>query len=93
MELAGVRVVMSAMGAVALFALSGAGYALVTWARYGRASVLRDPLLDCFLLEYDVHERHETHIAAPAAPTFAAAHEMNCHAPRSCVPSSPGASS
>lgn len=69
-------------GAIALLALSWAGYALVTWARYGRGGAtrtgaLRDPLLDRFLPEYDIHERHETRVAVPAALTFAAAREMD----------------
>ena len=68
--------------AIALFALSWAGYALLTWVRYGRgrstsAGAQRDPLLDRFLPEYDIHERHETGVAAPVALTFAAAREMD----------------
>src|SRR5215207_2672999 len=79
---AGARLGIWAAGAIALFALLWAGYALVAWARYGRGGATRagrprDPLLDRFLPEYDIHERHETRVAAPAALTFAAAREMD----------------
>lgn len=79
---AGARLGLWTAGVIVLFALSWVGYALVAWARYGRggstrAGALRNPLLDRFLPEYDVHERHETHVAAPAALTFAVAREMD----------------
>lgn len=77
----GARLGILTAGAIALFTLSWAGYALVSWVRYGRGGSTRastpcDPLLDRFLPEYDIHERHQTRVAAPAALTFAAAREM-----------------
>ncbi len=61
-------------------AIGAAGYAAVvatTWYRYGRATFPdgdeQDPLLDEFMPEYDVAERHHVRVAAPAAITLAAA--------------------
>jgi hypothetical protein len=58
----------------------GAGYlalAATAWARYGNARPARpdeaDELLDRFIPTYDVVERHQIHIAAPAALTLEAA--------------------
>lgn len=50
-------------------------WAAVAWARYGhRARVRRrDPLLDHYLPRYEVAERHEARVAAPAAVTWSAA--------------------
>ena len=60
--------------------LAAAGYAAIagmTWCRYGRASRPdldeRDALLDQFMPEYEVAERHCIRVAAPAATTLAAA--------------------
>ena len=57
-----------------------AGYATVVgtiWSRYGQvppaASDEQDPLLDRFMPEYEVAERHHVLVAAPAATTLAAA--------------------
>ena len=54
--------------------LAAAGYAAIagmTWCRYGRASRPdldeRDALLDQFMPEYEVAERHCIRVAAPAA--------------------------
>jgi len=56
------------------------GYASVvgtTWYRYGRIPSVsadeRDPLLDQFMPEYEVAERHHVRVAAPAATTLSAA--------------------
>jgi hypothetical protein len=56
------------------------GYAVVvgtTWYRYGRippaSADEQDPLLDQFMPEYEVAERHHIRVAAPAAMTLAAA--------------------
>ncbi len=61
-------------------ALSTVAYAMVvatTWYRYGHAAVASrdelDPLLDQFMPEYDVAERHHVRVAAPAAITLSAA--------------------
>jgi hypothetical protein len=57
-----------------------ATYAGVTWLRYGRGSRAADgagdPLLDRFMPNYEVVERHHIHVNAPAAITLAAAREM-----------------
>lgn len=60
-----------------LVATGGAIYAaraLFVWLRFGQASREgADPLLDRFLPEYDIVERHHIQINAPAATTFATA--------------------
>jgi hypothetical protein len=52
-----------------------AGYTAVQWVGYGRVGLDRrtDPLLERFMREYEVAERHETQVRAPAGVTFAAA--------------------
>lgn len=58
-----------------------ATHAGLTWYRYGRISEPRtderDELLDTFMPEYEVVERHHVKVAAPAAVTFAAAREQD----------------
>jgi hypothetical protein len=65
----------------ALAALGYAGYAAVTWRRYGHvtppAAGEQDPLLDRFMPTYDVVDRHHVEIAAPAAVTLEVAGEMD----------------
>lgn len=60
-------------------------YAGVTWFRYGHvrppSGGAADSLLDRFIPDYDVVERHSRRIAAPADVTFAAAREMNFFQP------------
>src|SRR5690348_5099704 len=53
-------------------------FAGVTWLGYGRLGVDRqsDERLDPFMPVYEVTERHEVRIAAPADATFAAAANM-----------------
>lgn len=50
------------------------------WLRYGRSeNVARgesDPLLDRFIPEYEVSDRHHIRVLAPAATTFSAAKEL-----------------
>ena len=51
-----------------------------SWARYGRVGRTAhqsDDLLDLFLPDYDVIERHQTRVRAPAAITLAAAREQD----------------
>lgn len=69
--------VASLVCAGAIFAGWG-GYAAMEWLRYGRAGLDRraDPLLDRFLSEYEVSERHETTVCAPADVTFGAARSL-----------------
>jgi hypothetical protein len=62
-------------GGAAAGLLAAAGYGLATWYHYGRAprTGAADELLDRFLPEYDVRERHEIPVAAPASVSFEAA--------------------
>ena len=64
-------------GALGVAAGAFAGYATVTWLRYGHAAPATagsvDPLLDQFMPAYDVVERHHIDVAAPADITYAAA--------------------
>lgn len=60
--------------------LMAAGYATIvgtTWYRYGHVPSVgpdeQDPLLDQFMPEYDVAERHHVRVAAPTATTLSAA--------------------
>jgi hypothetical protein len=70
-----------AAGAAALLELA---YVATTWYRYGRVEQngRRDPLLDRFMPTYEVAERHEIRVAAPAEATYAAAREMDIHRSR-----------
>src|SRR5690606_32346643 len=59
-----------------------AAYAGMAWWRYGRGPRdshpgQADPLLDRFMPRYEVRERHQIRVAAPAADTLAAAREMD----------------
>ena len=78
---------MSLLAAAAGVAVGAYGaYTAVTWWRYGRISPPdgdeRDELLDRFMPEYEVVERHHIRVAAPAAVTMAAAREQTLfHAP------------
>ena len=59
-----------------------ATYVGFTWYSYGNASRLvrpeeQDDLLDQFMPAYEVVERHQIRVAAPAAVTLAAAREMD----------------
>jgi len=56
-------------------------YVAIARARYGRASPPapdeEDPLLDRFMPEYEVAERHHIRVAAPAPMTLAAGREVD----------------
>jgi hypothetical protein len=67
-----------ATGAVAL---GWGAYALVAWLGYGKRGIDRvpDALLDRFMPIYEVGERHETRVAAPAAVTYDAACAFDLH--------------
>ncbi len=58
-----------------------AAYAAVSWYRYGRIlqanAPEHDELLDRFMPEYEIVERHHIRAAAPAAATLAAAREQD----------------
>jgi hypothetical protein len=64
-----------------LAAASYAAYAGTRWYRYGDPKPPRDgeedPLLDRFMPEYEVVERHQIRVAAPPDVTFAAACAMD----------------
>lgn len=68
-------------GAFAVGVAASVGYVGTTWFRYGRPSMPApdeaDPLLDRFMPKYDIAERHQIHVAAPADTTFAAACETD----------------
>jgi hypothetical protein len=76
------RTIMWSAGAAAgVVAAVYAGYGALTWFRYGKppeaAPEDHDSLLDEFMPQYDVVERHHTAIDAPAAVVMAAATEMD----------------
>jgi len=63
-------------------ALLGAGWVGATWLRYGKpwAQDRRaDPLLDRFMPAYEVRERHQTFVGAPAQATWQAARGLDLH--------------
>jgi uncharacterized membrane protein YebE (DUF533 family) len=64
-------------GAAGVAAVGYAAYAGMTWYRYGRPARAKgedvDSLLDQFMPEYDVAERHHVRVAAPAQMTLSAA--------------------
>jgi hypothetical protein len=64
-----------------LAAAGYAAYAAVTWLRYGKPARPspdeRDDLLDRFMPEYEVVERHQIRVNAPAAETLAAAKDLD----------------
>jgi hypothetical protein len=74
-----VRAVLGGLAAAAGFAgLSYTSYVAATWIRYGHVKRPENPheqdaLLDRFMPEYEVVERHQTRVAAPPEITFAVA--------------------
>ncbi len=66
--------------------LAYAAYVATAWARYGRVAPARgdagDALADRFMPEYEVCERHEIHVDAPAEVTFATAKEVELESSR-----------
>jgi hypothetical protein len=66
-------------GGAAAAALLGLGCVGAAWYRYGRVAGpgRPSPLLDRFMPRYEIHERHETRVAAPVATTYAAARELD----------------
>jgi hypothetical protein len=65
-----------------LAAATYGAYVVVTWLRYGHVAPPAtadeaDSLLDRFMPAYDVVERQQVRVAAPAAITFASASEMD----------------
>jgi hypothetical protein len=73
-------------GTLALLAAPYAAYVATTWYRYGRTSATTSgnggpagSLIGRFLPTYEVAERHEVDVAAPAELTMAAAREMDLY--------------
>ena len=68
------------LAGVALAGASYAAYVTVTWLRYGHVASPganeRDTLLDTFMPDYEIRERHDARVAAPAAVTLAVAREL-----------------
>jgi hypothetical protein len=68
------------LAGIGLAVASYAAYVAVTWLRYGRVASPRpgerDTLLDTFMPVYDIRERHDTRVAAPAAVTLAVARDL-----------------
>ena len=70
---------LTAAGGLAVAAYGG--YALRSWLKFGRPRLAsrseQDPLLDQFIPDYDVVERHSAEVAAPAELTFTAACDLD----------------
>jgi len=69
-------------GSLALVVLSYGVYVAVAWIRYGHAAPAAsaaesDTLLDRFMPDYEVVDRHQVRVAAPVEITFATASEMD----------------
>ena len=78
----GRRAVLVAGAAIGTGAIGYAAYAASVWHAYGRrpaddAPAAADDLLDPFIPEAEISERHAIEVAAPAAVTFAAARAMD----------------
>lgn len=75
------RMIRWTAGGLGLIAMGYAAVVATTWYRYGHVPSAspdeRDPLLDQFMPEYEVAERHHIRVAAPAATTLAAAAETD----------------
>ena len=73
-------------GAAGLASISYATYVATTFFRYGHPRRARrneaDPLLDQFMLDHDVVERHHLALAAPPAIAFAAAKQAELDSSR-----------
>jgi hypothetical protein len=75
------RTVKGIAAGVGLAVASYAAYAGVSWLRYGKPPRATpdegDPLLDRFMPVYEVSERHQIEVAAPAEITLAAARQQD----------------
>lgn len=69
------------LGAGAVMAFGYGALVATARMRYGRAPAappgFADPLLDRFLPQYDIVERHQIHVEAPAAVVYAAARDLD----------------
>jgi hypothetical protein len=80
------RALKAVTGGLALLTLPYAAYVAATWYRYGRApepssdkAGREGSLIDQFMPAYEVAERHEIDVSAPAELTMAAAREMDLY--------------
>lgn len=74
----GTRVALSLAAGAGTAAFTYAGLAAAAWLRYGRHEELdRKPLLDGYMPEAEVIERHEIHVKAPAKIAFDAARNLD----------------
>lgn len=76
------RAVLALAVLAGVFALGYGVYVGAAWTRFGSAKREAPPAravvsMDRFLPRYDVSERHETRVAAPATATYAAAREVD----------------
>lgn len=73
------RALRFAGGSLAATAIGWGGYAAVTWWRYGKdaGAGSPNPLLDSFVSEPEVRERHETIVRAPADLAWSAAQDLD----------------
>jgi len=69
------RIVAASAATAGAAALAYAGYAANAWLRYGKPRVKPPSILDRFMPEFEVDERHEIAIDAPAPITY----EVACH--------------
>lgn len=70
-------VALGGAGLVVLFFLGWAGYAGVSWLRYGHPDTRADTLLDRFMPVYEVAERHEIVMHAPPGVALAAGRNLD----------------
>jgi hypothetical protein len=73
-------ILLGAATAIGGAAVAYGGYALNTWLRYGRPLVdgpSRNPFADKFLPEFEVRERHEVTVLAPAEITYDLAYHLD----------------
>ena len=71
-------------GAMGAAAIAGLGHMARTWYGYGKSERdgQVDPILDRFMPDYEVRERHEIRVAAPVADTYAAARALDINRSR-----------
>ena len=69
------RIIAAGAATAGAAALAYAGWAARAWLRYGRPHSMRMSILDHFMPDFEVDERHEIAVAAPAPITY----EVACH--------------
>jgi hypothetical protein len=73
------RIAGAGIGAATAVGIGWAGYAALTWSRYGKLShrAKSDDLLDRYMPVFEVREVHETRVAAPPPVTWQAAVDLD----------------